>query len=253
MSTVPRSRSTDKRYYGVVEGLVTDNIDPDQEGKVKVQFPWFDDNMVSEWCRVMQPYAGPGYGMFFVPEVGDEVVVAFGHGDMRLPIIMGGVYNGQDKPPTHRDASTDLKLIQTKAGHQLLFNDSADSHQVKITTKGGHEVDLNDQNQSITIKSTGGQTISLDDQDGSITISTSGGQSVTLSASGATISATSVTIAGTASINLGQAAGSSLILGEPFLTYFNLHTHNCTAPGTPSGFPVPPMTPALFSTISKTS
>ena len=58
MSSVPRSRSTDKRFYGVVEGLVTDNADPDREGKVRVKFPWFDSQTISEWCRILQPYAG---------------------------------------------------------------------------------------------------------------------------------------------------------------------------------------------------
>ena len=252
MSTVSRTRSTDKRFYGVVEGLVTANADPDQEGKVRVKFPWFDDDMVSEWCRVLQPYAGPGYGMFFVPEINDKVVVGFAHGDMRLPIVLGGVYNGQDKPPSHRDSTTDEKMIKTKGGHTILLNDSNNSHQIKITTKGGHTINLYDQGNSVSVTSSGGQSITLDDQAGSITIQTSGGQSITLDPSGGvTISATTVTL-DAASISLGQAAAASLILGEPFMTLFNTHTHLCTLPATPSGFPVPPMTPALLSLISKT-
>ena len=59
----------------------------------------------SDWCRVVQPYAGNGYGAVFVPEKGDEVLVAFVHGDMRFPIVIGGLYNGKDKPPTARTAS----------------------------------------------------------------------------------------------------------------------------------------------------
>ena len=226
MSTDSRTRSTDKRFYGVVEGLVTDNADPDGEGKVRVNYPWFDCQTISEWCRVLQPYAGPGYGMFFVPEIGDEVVVGFAHGDMRLPIILGGVYNGKDKPPSHRDDATDEKMIRTKAGHQILLNDSKDNHQVKITTSGGHEVDLNDQASSITIKTSGGQSITLDDQASSVTIKTSGGQSITLDPTGGvTVSADTVTV----------SAETVTISGIDF----NLHTHNCTAPGSPSGPPIP--------------
>jgi phage baseplate assembly protein V len=252
MSTVPRSRSTDKRFYGVVEGLVTQNDDPDQEGKVRVTFPWFDNDMISEWCRILQPYAGAGYGMFFVPEVGDEVVIGFAHGDMRLPIILGGVYNGKDKPSTHRDASTDQKVIRTKGGHQILLDDSKDSQEVKITTNGGHTVELDDQGQSVKIASSGGHAVTLDDQGQSVKITTSGGQSITLESSGAvTISALSVTIDAT-SINLGQAAASSLVLGEMFMAIFNAHTHVCTAPLSPSGPPLPPMTPAQLSLIAKT-
>ena len=245
MSTVPRSRSTDKRFYGVVEGLVTDNNDPDGEGKVRVQYPAFDQNMTSEWCRILQPYAGNGYGMFFVPEKGDEVVVAFAHGDMRLPIILGGVYNGQDKPPSHRDASTDEKMIRTKGKHQILLNDSKDSQQIKLTTSGGHVIDLNDKEQSVSVTSSGGQSITLNDQAGSITVKTSGGQSITLDPTGG------VTIQA-ASINLGQPAHSPLVLGDLFMQFFNLHTHNPPTAPNPL-LPSVPMTPALLSLVSKTA
>src|SRR5438477_11815418 len=125
MSAVSRTRSTDKRFYGVVQGVVTEVNDTDgQEGRVKVQFPWFDDQMETEWCRVRQFYAGNGYGAFFIPEVGDEVLVAFTHGDMRLPIILGGLYNGKDKPPSYRSDSKDEKMFRTKLGHQLTFFDT---------------------------------------------------------------------------------------------------------------------------------
>ncbi|HKM53832.1 MAG TPA: phage baseplate assembly protein V [Isosphaeraceae bacterium] len=257
MSSVPRSRSTDKRFYGVVEGLVTDNADPDREGKVRVNYPWFDSQTISEWCRILQPYAGSGYGHFFVPEIGDEVVVGFAHGDMRLPIILGGVYNGKDKPPSHRDDATDEKMIRTKAGHQILLNDSKDNHQVKITTSGGHEVDLNDQKKSVTITTSGGQSITLDDQASSVTIKTSGGQSITLDPTGGvTISATTVTIDAT-SISLGQAAVAglgSLIKGGAFVELFNTHVHPLDLETMSTLTPTPPIVPAkVLSLISKTA
>ena len=252
MSTIPRSRSTDKRFYGVVEGLVTDNNDPDGEGKVRVQYPAFDQNMTSEWCRILQPYAGNGYGMFFVPEKGDEVVVAFAHGDMRLPIILGGVYNGQDKPPSHRDASTDEKVIRTKGGHQILLNDSKDSQQIKITTNGGHAIDLNDKEQSVNVTSNGGQSITLDDQAGSITVTTSGSQSIKLDPSGGvTISATTVTL-DAQNINLGSPAIQPLLLGTSFMEVFSSHVHPLDLATVSTLMPVPNPTPVL-STTSKTA
>jgi phage baseplate assembly protein V len=254
MSTVSRTRSTDKRFYGVVEGLVTDNADPDHEGKVRVKFPWFDDDTITEWCRVLQPYAGSGYGTFFVPEVGDEVVIGFAHGDMRLPIILGGVYNGKDKPPSYRDASKDEKLIKTKGGHEILLNDSKGSQGIKITTNGGHTIDLDDQGKSVAVNTSGGQSITLDDQGGSITVTTSGGQSITLDpGGGVTISATQVTIDAT-SISLGQAAISSLIRGETFLGLFNAHVHPVNLLTMSTLTPLPPIDPtAVLSTTSKTA
>jgi len=253
MSTVPRSRSTDKRYYGVVEGLVTDNADPDREGKVRVMFPWFDASTVSEWCRILQPYAGNGYGTFFVPEIGDEVVIGFGHGDMRLPIVLGGVYNGRDKPPTHRDAATDQKLIRTKGGHQIVLDDSNNGHAVTVTTIGGHTVDLDDQGSAVTVKTSGGQSVTLDDGAGSITVKTSGGQSITLDpGGGVTISAAQVTIDAT-DISLGQGAMESLIKGTTFIGLFNAHVHPISLITMSTLTPTPPiLPPEVLSLVSKT-
>ena len=234
MSTVPRSRSTDKRYYGVVEGLVTDNADPDREGKVRVMFPWFDASTVSEWCRILQPYAGNGYGTFFVPEIGDEVVIGFGHGDMRLPIVLGGVYNGRDKPPTHRDAATDQKLIRTKGGHQIVLDDSNNGHAVTVTTIGGHTVDLDDQGSAVTVKTSGGQSITLDP-----------GGGVTISAAQVTIDATD--------ISLGQGAMESLIKGTTFIGLFNAHVHPISLITMSTLTPTPPiLPPEVLSLVSKT-
>lgn len=147
----PRSRSTDRRYYGVAEALVVEVEDPQGEGRVKVRFPWFDDRTVSAWCRVRQLYAGGGYGTFFIPEVGDEVLVAFVHGDLRLPIVLGGLYNGQDRPPVQRDASNDPKLIRTRGGHQVLLDDSRGKRKVEITDAAGNVVTLDSENGSITV------------------------------------------------------------------------------------------------------
>lgn len=158
MSVVARSRSTDRRYYGVVEAVVTDVNDPDKEGRVKLQFPWFDASMTTEWCRVSQFYAGNGYGAFWVPEVGDEVVVAFVHGDMRLPIVLGGLHNGQDKPATFRANNKDQKLIRTKAGHQILLDDTANGEKIRIVAKGDKNfIEINTTGDSITIESTSGK------------------------------------------------------------------------------------------------
>jgi phage baseplate assembly protein V len=254
MSGVSRTRSTDKRFYGVVQGVVTDLNDSDgKEGRVKVQFPWFDDQMETEWCRVRQFYAGNGYGAFFVPEVGDEVLVAFIHGDMRMPIILGGLYNGKDKPPTHRSADLDQKMIRTKAGHELLFDDTSGKQRVRITTQGGHNADLSDVDQKITLQSSSGQTVVVDDSASLIKIS-SGSCTVTIDGVSGTITLAGTTVVLTATnVALGGAvAAHPLVLGDALLAAFNTHTHNCTAPGTPSGPPIPPLLPTALSTISKT-
>ena len=138
------SGSTELRYYGVYEALVSDVNDPAKEGRVKIKIPWFDPGLETEWCRVRQFYAGNGYGAFYVPECGDEVLIAFIKGSMSEPVILGGLYNGSDKPPSHRDDQTDQKMLRTKAGHEFLLDNSPGKERVRITTKLGHTFDLSD-------------------------------------------------------------------------------------------------------------
>ena len=123
MTSRPRSRSTDKRFYGVAEALITQVRN---DGMVKVEYPWYDGQMESEWCRVLQFFAGPDHGAFFIPKIGSEVLVAFIHGDMRLPVILGGLFNGQDHPPgTGSDLDTHVRhfRIQTPTGHRISMLD----------------------------------------------------------------------------------------------------------------------------------
>jgi uncharacterized protein involved in type VI secretion and phage assembly len=279
MTAAARSRTTDRRYYGVVEAIVMANSDTEgKEGRVKVKFPWFDDTMVTEWCRVSQLYAGSGYGTLFVPEEGDEVIVAFVHGDMRFPIIIGGVYNGQDKPFTYHDGTVrDEKLIRTKGRHEILLVDSQNKEKIRVKTKGEHEVALDDSGKKITITSKSKHAITLDDQGKKIEVQTAAGakvlledqgtkitvqvgtESVVLEPAGVTIkSAAKVTVQApqvaveAPQVTLGAASGhQSLVMGEPFMAIFNAHTHVCTAPGTPSSPPVPPLTNLVFTQMTK--
>jgi phage baseplate assembly protein V len=232
---VPRAKTTDKRFYGVVEALVVDVIDPDKEAKVKIQFPWFDDEMVTEYCRVRQSYAGNGFGTVFVPEKGTEVLVAFIHGDMRMPVILGGLYNGKDKPPTHRQKDKDQKMIRTKAGHELVFDD----HDKKVTLKSnaGLTLELDDTGKKVTLKTASGQSVVLDGSSSMITIQ----------ATNVAVKATSVAIQ-SGHVELGNSAAEPVILGTTFATYFAAHVHTTGIPGLPTSPPTVPMPPKALST-----
>jgi uncharacterized protein involved in type VI secretion and phage assembly len=201
------------RLYGVAVGLVEDNDDPDHEGMVKVRFPWLDDTTISEWCRVVQPYAGPNYGAVFIPEKQTEVLLAFTHGDMVEPIVIGGLYNGKDKPPTYRDGSKqDVKMIQTKAGHVLRLDDSSQASAVELATASGHDLVLDDQNKKITVSTQGGHMIEMDDAGKRIEITASGGVAkVTIDATGnITIEGTDIQVKGKAAIEL---SAPNILLG----------------------------------------
>lgn len=227
----PRSRSTDQRYYGVVEAIVVAN-DGDDEGRIKVKFPWFDGSTVTDWCRVSQLYAGGGYGSVFVPEIDDEVLVAFVHGDMRFPIIMGGLYNGVDKPPTARKDGVDQKIIRTRHGHEVLFDDAADKAAVRIKSAAGHVVEMDDQGKAIKITAAAG---------GSVTVTAEG--DITLKAPKVTIESSN--------IDIGGGSSEPLVLGNTLLQAFNSHTH--PTPTGPSGPPVPLLTPSALAKKSRTS
>jgi phage baseplate assembly protein V len=188
IATESRSRSTDQRYYGVAEAIVTDVNDPEQEGRVKLKYPWFDDNTVSDWARVRQLYAGPGYGTFFIPEVDDEVLVAFVHGDMKMPIVLGGLYNGSDKPSMFRDDSTDPKLIRTKGGQQILLDDSSGKEKIQIVDKEGNVIEIDAVAKTITIEADSNVTIRS--KSGNVTVEASG----TLELKGQTVNVTGSTI-----------------------------------------------------------
>jgi uncharacterized protein involved in type VI secretion and phage assembly len=255
-----RSRSADRRYYGVVEALVVEVFDDGDEARVKVKFPWFDNSMVSEWCRVAQPYAGNGYGFVFVPEENDEVLVAFVHGDMRMPIVIGGLYNGKDKPPTARKKDNDQKMVRTKLGHELMLDDTKKTQRVRLKTAGvdkeapKHEFDLDDKGKKITVKSASGHTIVMDDDAKTIEVKTAGGQAVKLDGTSGTITVTGGTVTLDASkVNLGTAAAQSVVLGEMFMTLFNTHTHSAIGFGAPTSPPLVPMTPTMLSQTTKTA
>lgn len=188
-----RAESLHRPFHGVCTGIVEKDEDKAKEGRVKVRFLWLDNRTVSEWCRVAQPYAGNKYGIMFVPEPGDEVLLSFIHGDMNEAVVVGGLYNEKDKPPGYRLDSVNRKVIRTKAGNELKFDDAETS--ITLTSKGGHVLLLDDKGKKARLTSSGGHVAELDDN-GTITIKHSSGQaSIKLDSSGA------VTVDG-ATINL---------------------------------------------------
>jgi len=197
-----RLQGLQRRLYGVCAALVEDNDDPEHEGRVRLRFPWLDDTTVSDWCRVSQLYAGNGYGALFVPEKQDEVLVAFVHGEMAEPMVIGGVYNGKDKPAGHHDskANKDPKLIRTKGGHQILLDDGSQSRQVAITTAGGHTVVLDDQNKKVRVASTAGHELVFDDASQALHVSSPTGAKIEIDALGR------VTITGTTEVDVNAPA-----------------------------------------------
>ncbi len=179
-------RAAGPPIYGLVVGQVTDIADPDGMFRVKVALPWLSDDYESWWARVAQPGAGDGRGMAWLPEIGDEVLVAFGHGDVRAPYVIGGLYNGVDAPPLGDqliDSSAGQvvrRAFVSRTGHRMVLCDDDGGPQVLIATGDDHlKVTLDAAQTSITIDSSGSVTISGGSQvqitsDGDVSIQASG-------------------------------------------------------------------------------
>ena len=169
-------------------GIVTDNKDPKGWGRVKVWFPTLTpqaggDAHTSYWARVLGTGAGPGRGFDCLPEINDEVLVAFEHGDIHRPYVIAGVWNGTDAPPEKIDdtvvnGKVRLRTLKTRTGHKLQFveeDKGASNKGVYIDTVYGHHVHLNDTDRFAEIKTQEGHTIRLDDRNKKIEIKTSQG------------------------------------------------------------------------------
>ena len=138
IAAAPQAVPEASRVFGVVIGLVTANKDPDGMGRVKVKFPWLSDVDESSWARVATPMAGGQRGLYLLPEVGDEVLVAFDHGDVRFPYVLGGLWNGQDKPPAdNADDKNNLRLLRSRSGHLIKLNDEDGKETIEIIDKTG--------------------------------------------------------------------------------------------------------------------
>lgn len=121
---------------GVVIGVVSNNKDDDGLNRVKVTFPWLSEDEESHWARVVCFMAGDQRGALFLPEVGDEVLVAFEHGDINRPYVIGALWNGKDKPPlTNDDGKNNVRLIQSRSGHKVILDDTDGSEKIEIKDK----------------------------------------------------------------------------------------------------------------------
>jgi uncharacterized protein involved in type VI secretion and phage assembly len=174
--------------YGVATGLVSDIRDPLQLGRVQVIFPWLaeqlddavlvgdqDQRARSYWARMATLMAGRERGTFIIPEVGDEVLVAFEHGQLDRPVVVGMLWNREDRPPRTLDSAgkNDIRALHTRSGHQVVFDDSEDKPSILIVDKtGNNRVFIDSATNSMEIRVAGDLTIQAG---GRITISAEAG------------------------------------------------------------------------------
>ena len=155
---------------GVVTGTVKENYDKDNPGKVKVELFLGEEGLnVTGWIPVMTPYAGNKYGDYALPEIGDEVVVAFRMGDRNCPIVIGSLWSGKNPHPdnTVTEKNTTKRFI-TKAQNEICIDDTADKCKIEIKTAKGKTLIMDEEADSITIHDK--------DKKNSVTIDSKGGE-----------------------------------------------------------------------------
>ena len=157
--------------HGVVTAKVVSLEDPERLGRVQLMFPWLPKykgaDVASNWARLAAPMAGQGRGLFFTPEVDDEVLVAFEHGNINHPYVVGVLWNNTDKPPqgTGDILASDKKkvnqrIIRSRSGHLIILDDTEGKEQIIIQDKTQkNSIVINSKENAMSIHAEGDLTI----------------------------------------------------------------------------------------------
>jgi uncharacterized protein involved in type VI secretion and phage assembly len=211
VSERPQHNAETSLLFGVYPAVVTNNNDPDKMGRVKVRLPWFADprvNAYEAWARLATLMAGLNRGTWFVPDVDDEVLVAFEAGDPRRPYVVGALWNGRDQPPAAMDKTNATKIIRSRNGITITFDDTASHERLTLETKAGQRITLKDAPGGVEIRDSNGNSVVLDPSGVTVTASAK----LTLRASEVAISA------GTLQVDAGTARFSGAVMSNSIVT-----------------------------------
>ncbi|CAI8955167.1 type VI secretion system secreted protein VgrG [Brevibacillus sp. IT-7CA2] len=202
------------KIHGVIVGIVTNNEDPEKLSRVKLKLPLVDNERETDWVRIATLFAGKDRGSLFIPEVGDEVLVAFHWGDVREPFVIGMLWNQENKGPEMAEKNN-IRKITTRAGHEVIFGDDPNDGKITIATKKGQQVELSDKDESIVLtESSGNHQIAIKGGSTNEVTVKSGSSTITLNAKGQVtiLSDTSLTIKST-QLNLEAQGAMSIKAG----------------------------------------
>ena len=202
------------KIQGVVIGIVTNIQDPLMLGRVKVKYPWIPSKpeIEGDWARVASIGGGSSGGFMFLPEVNDEVLVAFEHGDINFPYIVGILWNGKDRPPQGKGATisagkVNQRVIRSRSGHTIIFDDTSGKEQIIIQDKSGNNgITIDTTKNAMTIKAQGDLKI---EAGGKLTLTSNSDFSVDTKTKGTINAATSMELKGNQSAKM--EAGPSAI------------------------------------------
>ncbi|ETZ22019.1 type VI secretion system tip protein VgrG [Pedobacter sp. V48] len=243
---------------GLHTGIVTDNEDPDGEQRVRVKMPYIDANDDGVWARIALTDAGNERGMFFRPELDDEVLLGFLYDDPRQPVILGMLHSSNKVPPIQPSNDNHKKGYTSREKMKLTFDD--DIKEIKIETPGENKVFISDDKQGFSVEDQSGNKIITEPS--AITVKDANGNEINIDINGGLIKVHGNTkvVVDAPQIELVDGASHPLVFGDELLTYLNqivniyaTHMHpGETALGLPvsPAPPVPPMPPATPSLLS---
>ncbi len=151
-------------YFGLYPAIVTDVVDPERLGRIQLRFPWLgsEGDSVRAWATLLSPYAEDDQGLQFLPSVDTQVIVGFEAGDLRRPYVVGAAWNGRERLPATPDEGNHKRVLKTRSGSVLEFDDTPGAEKVTLSTRGGHQVVLDQGGAEISIRHSAGHTVVLD-------------------------------------------------------------------------------------------
>jgi Rhs element Vgr protein len=261
--TAPKAGGLLPGVVGLHTGLVTDIVDPDGEKRVRVRMPFVDPDDDGVWARMALADAGNERGLFFRPEVGDEVVLGFLYEDPRFPVILGMLHSSKNVPPLEHTDDNFKKGYTSREKLKLTFDDEI--KEIVLETPGENKVFISDDKQGISLEDQNGHKITTEPASMTIKDSKSNEIHIDVNSGIIKVKGNSKVIVDAPQIELVDGASHPLVFGDELLSYLNnivnvfaAHMHpGETALGipvspAPPATPMPPATPSLLSVKVKT-
>ena len=200
-----------RQLSGVYAARVIDNVDPANSGRVQVRLTQLDapgEQGHETWARIATLMAGNNRGTWFIPDVNDEVLVAFERGDLTQPYVLGALWSGTNSPPATMDAGNTKKLLRSRSGVTITLDDQSGHENFIVETPGGQKVMLKDSPDSVEIADSNGNSVKL--EPGGVTVNASA--KVTINASAVVINS------GILSVDAGMSKFSGIVQCDTLLT-----------------------------------
>jgi phage baseplate assembly protein V len=208
----PEATNRRTRINGVATAIVTNNQDPEGLGRVKLKFPWLSAENESDWARVAVPMGGSAMGTYFLPEVDDQVLVAFEQGDRDRPFVLGMLWHKNAKPPeANDDGKNNMRTLKSRSGHVVRLDDTDGAEKIQVLDKtGNNKIEIDSSANTITI--TSDMDLTIESAKGKLVLKGKTGVEITSGADVKAEAQANVAVTATANMDL-KASGNTTVKG----------------------------------------